>query len=132
MGIFPSIPKWAQTLFGNGLGTEPSPYGNGDVSILLASMRHAQLNGKIIKKMKKMDFLTRKLDFLTGKSVFLARKLNFSTRKQLFHIHNLSTRSNFFAKFFHPRNRESPFPFEDVPSPIFMWGSPYGNGDSFF
>jgi hypothetical protein len=61
-------------------------YGNGDMSILLASMRHTQLNGKIIEK---IDFSTRKSDFLTGKSVFLARKSNFLTRKQLFHVHNL-------------------------------------------
>jgi hypothetical protein len=30
MVIFPSVPKWKQTLFGNGLVTEPSPFGNGD------------------------------------------------------------------------------------------------------
>ena len=30
MVIFTSIPKWAQTLFGNGLVTEPSPFGNRD------------------------------------------------------------------------------------------------------
>jgi hypothetical protein len=128
MGIFSSIPKWAQTLFGNGLVTEPVPVWKRDVLILLASMRHAQPNGKIVE----IFFLTRKLDFLTGKSVFLARKSIFLTRKQLFHAHNLTTCSNFFAKFFQPQNRDSPFPFEDVPSPVFIWGSPYGNGDSFF
>jgi hypothetical protein len=64
------------------------------------------------------------LDFLTGKSVFLARKSIFSTRKQFFYIHNLSTCSNFFAKFFQLQNRDSPFPFKDVPSPISIWGSP--------
>jgi hypothetical protein len=94
MGIFSSIPKWARTLFGNGLVTELSPYGNGDVSILLASMRHVQLNGKIVEK---IDFFNKKIGFLTGKSEFLVRKSNFLTRKQLFHVHNLSTRSNFFA-----------------------------------
>jgi hypothetical protein len=30
MVIFTSIPKWAWTLFGNGLVTERSPFGNGD------------------------------------------------------------------------------------------------------
>ncbi len=30
MVIFPSVPKWKQTLFGNGLVTEPSPFKNGD------------------------------------------------------------------------------------------------------
>ena len=30
MVILTSIPKWAQTLFGNGLATEPSPIGNRD------------------------------------------------------------------------------------------------------
>jgi len=30
MVIFTSIPKWARTLFGNGLVTERSPFGNGD------------------------------------------------------------------------------------------------------
>ena len=30
MVIFTSIPKWAQTLFGNRLVTEPSPFGNRD------------------------------------------------------------------------------------------------------
>jgi hypothetical protein len=30
MVIFPSVPKWKQTLFRNGLVTEPSPFGNGD------------------------------------------------------------------------------------------------------
>jgi hypothetical protein len=100
------------------------------MSILLVSMRHAQLFGKIVKKID--FFLTRKLDFLTAKSVFLAVKSIFLMKKQLFHIHNLSTRSNFFAKFFQPQNRDSPFPFEYVPSSVFIWGSPYGNGDLFF
>jgi hypothetical protein len=86
----------------------------------------------MVKLSRKLIFLTRKSDFLTEKSVFLVRKSIFLTRKQLFHVHNLSTRSNFFAKFFQPQNKDSPFPFEDVPSPVFIWGSPYENGDSFF
>ncbi len=49
------------------------------------------------------------MDFFTGKSVFLARKLIFLTRKQLVHVHNLSACSNFFAEFFQPQNRHSPF-----------------------
>jgi hypothetical protein len=64
--------------------------------------------------------------------VLLARKLIFLTKKQLFHLQNLSTRSNFFAEFFQPQNRDSPFPFKDVPSPVFVWGLPFGNGDLFF
>jgi hypothetical protein len=63
--------------------------------------------------------------------MFVARKSNFSTRRQLFHVHNLSTCSIFFAEFFQPQNRDSPFPFKDVPSPVSIWGSPYRNGDSF-
>jgi hypothetical protein len=86
----------------------------------------------MVKSSRKLIFLTRKLNFSTGKSVFLARTLIFLTRKQLFHVHNLSTCSNFFTEFFQTRNRDSPFPFEDVPSPVFIWGSPCGNVDSFF
>jgi hypothetical protein len=51
-----------------------------------------------------------------GISVFLARKSDFLMRKQLFNLHNLSTCSNFFAKIFQLQNRDSPFPFKDVPS----------------
>ncbi len=95
-----SVWKWVSDWTGPGVHVIPS--------------RHTQPNGKIVKK---INFLTRKSDFLTGKSVFLARKPNVLTRKHLFHIHNLSTRSYFFAKFFQLQNRDSPFPFEDVPSP---------------
>jgi hypothetical protein len=76
--------------------------------------------------------------------VFLARKSNFSTRKQLFHVHNLSSRSNVLAKFFQPRNRDSPFSIQGCAKPHFHMGIPvwkqglvyfkslYGNGDSPF
>jgi hypothetical protein len=96
MGTFSSIPKWAQTLFGNRLVTEPSPYQNGGVPILLASMRHVQLNGKIVKK---IDFFDNKSDFLTGKSEFLARKSNVLTKKNFVtyttSVHNRISLVNF-------------------------------------
>jgi hypothetical protein len=92
-------------------------------------MRHVQLNGKIAKK---IDFFDKKIGFFYRKIIVFGKKIDFLTRKQLFHVHNLSTRSNFFAKFFQSQNRDFPFPFEDVPSPVLIWGSPYGTGDSIF
>jgi hypothetical protein len=98
----------------------------------------------MVKSSRKLFFTTRKLDFLTGKSVFLVRKSNFSTRKQLFHVHNLSARSNVFAKFFQPQNRDSPFSIQGCAKPRFHMGIPvwkqglvyfkslYGNGVSPF
>jgi hypothetical protein len=78
----------------------------------------------MVKSSRKSIFLTRNLDFLTGKSVFLARKSIFFTRKQLFHIDNLSTHSNFFAKFFQPQNRDSPFSIRGCAKPHFCMGIP--------
>ncbi len=86
MGVFPSISKWAQTLFGNGLGTEPSPYGNGDVSILLARMRHVQLNGKIIMKrgwLYRMEMDSYKSRILDG---VLVKKWNRMSRCLKLHV----------------------------------------------
>jgi hypothetical protein len=80
MGIFYSVPKWAQTLFGNGLVTELSPCGNGHVSILLASMRHMQLNGKTVKK---IDFIDKKIGFFNRKVSVFGKKNNFLTSKQI-------------------------------------------------
>ncbi len=140
VGIFSSIPKWARTLFGNGLVTEPSPYGNGDVSILLASMRHVQLNGNIVEKINLFD---KKIRFLTGKSVFLARKSNFwqenSVSMYTTSVHaqiSLMIFSNHKTgiPFFHSRMCQVPFSY-GVPSMetgACYFKSPYGNEDSPF
>jgi hypothetical protein len=64
-GIFSSIPKWAQTLFGNRLVTEPVPIWKwGRVHPSSKYMRHAQPNGKIVKK---IDFFDKKIGFFNRK-----------------------------------------------------------------
>jgi hypothetical protein len=92
MGIFSSIPKWAQTLFGNGLVNELSPYGNGDVSIFLASMRHVQLNSKIVKK---IDYFDKKIGFFNRKIGVFGKKIDFFDKKTAF----LRTQPQYMLKF---------------------------------
>jgi hypothetical protein len=56
--------------------------------------------------------------------MFLARKLDFSSRKQLFHIHNLNTRSNFFTNFFPTTKQGFLFSIRGCAKPHFHMGIP--------
>ncbi len=141
MGIFSSIPKWAQTLFGNRLVTEQSPYGNGDMSILLATMRYAQLNGKIVKK---IDFFDKKFGFFNRKISVFGKKINFFYQKTAIPHRQPQYTLKFLRQIFPTAKQGFPFLHSRMCQAPFLYGdprmetgtrffkSPYGNGDSPF
>ncbi len=61
--------------------TKPSSYGNGDMPILLGSMRQAQLNIKIVVF---IDFFDKKIDFFNRKIRVFGKKIEFFNNKTAF------------------------------------------------
>jgi hypothetical protein len=92
-------------------------------------MRHAQLNGILVKK---IDFFDKKIGFFYRKISFW-RENRFFLRENSFSTYTTSVHAQISLPNFSNRKTGIPLsPFEDVPSTVFIWGSPYGNGTHFF
>ena len=114
MVIFTSIPKWAWTLFGNGLVTERSPFGNGDP--FLYGDPHIEMG-------------IRSICFPIWKRGFTLSIWGFVYPR--FHMVIAMWKRGAVSLCSLYGNGDSPFPYGDLSIPVSIWWSPCGNGEPF-